>query len=57
MWNGGGHPYSHSILVVVNSTVETSRFEANASQTINTIRITAVNEMNDPIDDTVFHAV
>lgn len=40
-----------------SSTVETSRFEAKASQIMNTIRMTAVREMNEPIDDTVFHVV
>lgn len=45
------------MFVVVNSTVETSRFDAKASHTINTISITAVKEINDPIDETVFHVV
>ena len=35
----------------------TSRFEAKASQIIKIIMRTAVNEMNDPIEDTVFHVV
>lgn len=43
--------------MVDSSTVETSRFEAKASQIMNTIRMTAVREMNEPIDDTVFHVV
>jgi hypothetical protein len=57
VWYGGGHPWSHSRFVVVSSTTPTSRFEANASQIMKTIIITAVREMKEPIDDTVFHAV
>lgn len=57
MWYGGGHPWSHSRFVDVSSTTNTSRLEANASQIINTIIITAVREMNEPIDETVFHVV
>lgn len=57
MWNGGGQPYNHSIFVVVSSTDVTSRFEANASQIIKTITTTAVREIKDPIEDTVFHVV
>ena len=45
------------MFVVVNSTDVTSRFDAKASQIINTITTTAVSEMNDPIDETVFHVV
>ncbi len=45
------------MLVVVSSTDVTSRFEAKASQIINTITTTAVSEINDPIEETVFHAV
>lgn len=45
------------MLVVVNSTDVTSRLEANASQIMKTISTTAVSEMNDPIEDTVFHIV
>lgn len=41
----------------MSSTVKTSRFDAKASQTMNTIRITAVSEINDPMEDTVFHVV
>lgn len=43
--------------MVVNSTVSTSRFEANASQIMNTMRITAVSEINEPMEDTVFQVV
>lgn len=57
MWYGGGQPWSHSRLVVVSSTVLTSRFEANASQIMKIITITAVKEMKEPIDDNVFHSV
>jgi hypothetical protein len=57
VWYGGGHPWSHSRFVVVSSTTPTSLFEANASQIIKTMIITAVRKMKEPIDDTVFHAV
>jgi hypothetical protein len=57
VWYGGGHPWSHSRFVVVSSTTPISCFEANASQIMKTIIITAVREMKEPIDDTVFHAV
>lgn len=57
MWYGGGQPCSHSMLVGVSSTVDTSRLDANASQMIKTISITAVSEIKEPIDDTVFHVV
>lgn len=57
MWYGGGHPFSHSKLVVVSSTVRTSRLDANASQIIKIISITAVREINEPIDEMVFHIV
>jgi hypothetical protein len=57
VWYGGGHPCNHSRFVVVSSITPTSRLEANASQIIKTIIITAVREMKEPIDDTVFHAV
>lgn len=42
---------------MVNSTVSTSRFEAKASQIMKIITITAVREIKEPIDDTVFHIV
>ena len=42
---------------MVRSTVETSRLDANASQIIKIISITAVSEMNEPIDEIVFHIV
>ena len=42
---------------MVRSTVETSRLDANASQKIKIISITAVSEMNEPIDEIVFHIV
>jgi hypothetical protein len=57
VWYGGGRLWSHSRFVVVSSTTPTSHFEANASQIMKTIIITAVREMKEPIDDTVFHAV
>lgn len=54
VWYGGRHPFNHSSLVVVKSTVKTSCFVANASQIVKTITITAVKEMNEPIDEIVF---
>ena len=42
---------------MVKSTVKTSRLDANASQMMKTISITAVREMNEPIDEIVFHIV
>lgn len=45
------------MFVVVNSTVATSRFDAKASQIMKTINITAVSEINEPIEETVFHVV
>ena len=57
VWYGGGHPFSHSRFVVVRSTVKTSRLDANASQIIKNISIAAVSEMNEPIDEIVFHIV
>lgn len=41
----------------VSSTVSTSRLDAKASQIMKIIIITAVKEMNEPMDDTVFHVV
>lgn len=37
--------------------VKTFRFEVKASQIIKIIRITAVSEINEPTDDTIFHVV
>lgn len=45
------------MLVKVSSTTATSRFDAKASQIMKIISITAVSEMNEPIEDTVFHVV
>lgn len=45
------------MLVEVNSTVNTSRLDAKASQIMKIISMTAVNEMNEPMEDTVFHVV
>lgn len=45
------------MFVVDSSTVDTSRLDAKASQTIKIIRITAVSEINEPIDESTFHAV
>ena len=57
VWYGGGHLFNHSRFVVVKSTVKTSRLDANASQIMKTISTTAVREINEPIDETVFHIV
>ena len=44
---GGGHPFDHSRFVVVRSTVRTSHLDANASQIIKIISMSAtVSEMN-----------
>ena len=42
---------------MVRSTVKTSRLDANASQIMKIISITAVREMNEPMDEMVFHVV
>ena len=57
MWYGGGHPFDHSRFVVVRSTVRTSHLDATASQIMKIISITAVREMNEPMDEMVFHVV
>lgn len=57
VWYGGGHPFSHSRLVEVRSTVSTSRLDANASQMMKIISMTAVSEIKEPIDEIVFHVV
>lgn len=54
---GGGHPCNHSRLVVVNSTVDTSCLDANASQIMKSVSIAAVGEMKDPVDEIVFPVV
>jgi len=54
---GGGHPFNHSKFVVVKSTVRTSRLDVSASQIMKIISITAVREMNEPMDEMVFHIV
>ncbi|KAB0392516.1 hypothetical protein E2I00_014687 [Balaenoptera physalus] len=48
---------SHSKFVVVRSTANTSCLDVNASHIMKTISITAVNEMNEPIDEIIFHVV
>lgn len=57
MWNGGGQPWIHSILVLVSSGCCALRFDAKASQIIKTSIITAVREMSEPIEEMVFHSV
>ena len=42
---------------MVKSIVRTSRLDANASQIMKIISITAVREMNEPMDEMVFHVV
>lgn len=42
---------------MVRSTARTSRLDANASQIIKIISITAVSEINEPMDEIVFHIV
>ena len=54
---GGGHPFNHSKFVVVKSTVRTSHLDVSASQIMKIISITAVREMNEPMDEMVFHIV
>lgn len=41
----------------MSSTEATSRFDAKASQIMKIMIITAVKEMKDPIEETVFHVV
>jgi len=57
VWYGGGQPWSHSTFVVVSSTDRTSRLAAKASHKINKNIITAIREIRDPIEETVFHRV
>lgn len=52
-WYAGGQPCSHSRLVLVNSTIATSYLDANNSQIMNIINITAVK----PTDGIVVHVV
>lgn len=42
---------------MVISTARVSRLAAKASQIINRKRITAINEISEPIDEMVFHRV
>lgn len=43
--------------MLVSSTADTCRSDANASQVMKTVNITAVSEINEPIEEIVFHAV
>lgn len=45
------------MLVVISSGCNTFRFAEKASQTINMSMITAVIEIKEPIEDSVFHRV
>lgn len=58
MWYDGEHPCSHFRFVVVNSTIEISCLDANAPQIIKYhMNITAISEINEPIDEMVFHVI
>ena len=57
MWYGGGQPWIHSTLVGVSSGCRTFRFDVKASQMMNISIITAVIEINEPMEDMVFHRV
>lgn len=57
MWNGGGQPWIHSTLVLASSGCSTLRFDAKASQIMNTSMITAVSEISEPTEEMVFHSV
>lgn len=57
MWKGGGQPWIHSTLVLVSSGCSALRFDAKASQMMNTSMITAVSEISEPTDEMVFHSV
>lgn len=57
MWYGGGQPWIHSTFVLTSSGCSTLRFDAKASQMMNTSMITAVIEISDPIEEIVFHRV
>lgn len=57
MWNGGGQPWIHSTFVLVSSGWKALRFDAKASQMMNTSMITAVREIRDPTEEIVFHRV
>ena len=52
-----GIKFSYSKFVVVNPTVKTSHFDANASQIMKIINITAISEIKEPIDEIIFHVV
>lgn len=43
--------------MLVNSGCRTLRFDAKASQMMNTSMITAVSEMSEPTEEMVFHRV
>ena len=45
------------MLVAVSSGCSTLRFAEKASQIMNISMITATIEINEPMDDTVFHSV
>lgn len=52
-----GIKFSYSKFVVVNPTVKTSRFDANACQIMKIINITAISGIKEPIDEILFHVV
>ena len=57
VWYGGGHSFNHSKFVVVKYTVKTSHLDVNTSQIMKIISITAVKEINEPMDKMVVHIV
>lgn len=57
VWNGGGQPWIHSILVLVSSGWKALRLDAKASQIMKISMITAVIEISDPTEEIVFHRV
>lgn len=57
LWYGRGHPYSHLRLVVVDSTLDASHLDTNASQILKTINIIAAYKIDRPMVDMVFCVV
>ena len=45
------------MFVEVSSPIFTSCLDAEASQIMKIINITTINEINEPMEDTVFHVV
>jgi len=55
LWKSSGRTSLHSIDVGIWGLEITGRCAANASQMIKMKNIRAVNDSNDPIEDTTFH--